>query len=179
MTTELIWGDFYDKLLGFVKSRVNNDENAEDILQEVFIKIHKNSSQLKDQKKLVSWLYQITRNTIIDFYRKKKLEFSDQLDQEFPAEIKLDEDINPQFIKCLMPFVNKLPEIYKQALIKTSLEGISQKNYAQEMNLSYSAAKSRIQRAKIKLKESFTACCAIQADKYGNIISSNIDNCNC
>ena len=73
MTTEVIWADFGSKLLSFIKARVNNPENAEDILQEVFIKIHEKSNQLKDERKLTSWIYQITRNAIIDYHRKKKI----------------------------------------------------------------------------------------------------------
>lgn len=179
MNTTAIWKDFNDELLGFIKARVNNPDTAQDMLQEVFIKIHQGFSQLSSKDKLASWVYQITRNTIIDYYRKKKLPVSDDSIFQGVAEEESDSSLNPQFINCLMPFVNQLPEKYKEALNKTVYGDLSQKEYAQELDISYTAVKSRVQRARQKLKELFTQCCNIQTDSYGNIISSNIDDCSC
>ena len=69
--TKDIWEEFHLELLGFIKTRINDSDTAEDILQEVFVKIHNNTDTLKQNFSLASWVYQITRNTIIDFYRKK------------------------------------------------------------------------------------------------------------
>lgn len=178
MNTTEIWSAFKDELLGFIRSRVSSSEVAEDILQEVFIKVHQHQGQLQDNMKLTSWIYQITRNTIIDYYRKKKIKTSDEL-SELETSLEEDEPLNPQFLKCLMPFVQKLPEIYKDALEKTMSGTFSQKEYAEQLGISYSALKSRVQRGRQMLKDNFVQCCNIQTDTYGNIISSNIDNCNC
>ena len=178
MNTTAIWNEFSDQLLGFIRARVNNSDTAKDILQDVFIKIHQKSDQLNDSERLASWVYQIARNSIIDFYRKKKLPISDkeifneQMDED-------DQSLNPQFVNCLMPFVDQLPDKYRDALKKTVYGDLSQKEYAEELNLSYTATKSRVQRARKQLKELFTQCCNIKADKYGNIISSDIDDCSC
>ena len=177
MKTEAIWSNFGNKLLGFIKARVSNTENAEDILQDVFVKIHQKSEQLKDETKLASWIYQITRNAIIDFYRKKKIPLSEIEAVEMNEEIEVKS--NPQFIKCLMPFIDELPAKYKDALIKTVYGEMSQKEYAKEINLSYSGVKSRVQRARQMVKESFVNCCSIKTDNYGNVISSTIDDCSC
>ena len=178
MNTTAIWKEFSDQLLGFIKARVNNFDTAEDILQDVFVKIHQKSNQLSDGDKLASWVYQITRNAIIDYYRKKKLPVSDETILQETVE-ESDSTLNPQFIHCLMPFVDQLPEKYRDALNKTVYGDLSQKEYAKELGISYTAVKSRVQRARQKLKELFTQCCNIQTDKYGNIISSNIDDCSC
>ena len=69
--TENIWNQFKDELLRFIVSRVNDKDIAQDLLQIVFIKIHSKSDSLSDNDKLTSWLYQITRNTIIDYYQPK------------------------------------------------------------------------------------------------------------
>ena len=172
-----IWKEFNKELLGFIKARVNNSENAEDILQEVFIKIHKNVSSIQEGKKTASWVYQITRNTIIDFYRKKKKDYTDYI-----FEKSLPEDIDystTDFIKCLKPFILQLPEKDKDILLKTTFENISQKQYALDNNLTYSTVKSRVQRARKQLKKMFVKCCNIEADKYGNIISSRKKECDC
>lgn len=177
MNTNEIWFNFRDRLLNFIKSRVRNVEDSEDILQEVFIKIHQKSKQLENELKLTSWIFQITRNTIIDFYRKKRIPISESV--LFEPQEDLEEELNPQLLSCLMPFIDKLLPKDKDALMKTVYGNLSQKEYAKELNLSYSATKSRVQRAKLKLKDLFSECCNIKTDKYGNVISSEIDDCTC
>jgi RNA polymerase sigma-70 factor (ECF subfamily) len=176
MTTEVIWEEFGEKLLGFIKARVNNSENAEDILQNVFLKIHQKSSLFTEIENLPGWIYHVTRNAIIDFYRRKKMN-STELDlPELAAEEAAEEK---SFVNCMMPFVKELSPKYREALEKTMLENVSQKQFAVENELSYSAAKSRVQRAKLQLKELFSACCDIKVDVYGNIISLHKEDCEC
>ena len=118
MNTTAIWNEFSDQLLGFIKARVNNTDTANDILQDVFIKIHEKAGQLNDSERLASWVYQITRNSIIDFYRKKKLPISDN--EIFNEQMEeTDPSLNPQFVNCMMPFIDQLPEKYRDALNKT------------------------------------------------------------
>lgn len=183
MNTTAIWKEFNDQLLGFIKARVNNPVIAEDILQDVFVKIHQKSDQLSDDDKLASWIYQITRNSIIDYYRKKNTDSYRHPISENEVTIELeeesDESLNPQFTKCLLPFIDQLPDKYKDALNKTVYGDLSQKAYAQQLGISYTGLKSRVQRARKQLKELFTQCCNIKTDNYGNIISSDIDDCSC
>ena len=175
MVVQDIWEEFRGELLGYIKARVNDAATAEDLLQDVFVKVHLKATSLNDGTKLTSWVYQITRNTIIDYYRKKKnVPLPENFEQSTPEEI----DTPPRdFSCCLKSFIQQLPDKYRDALEKTSLGGQSQKDYAKELNLSYSAAKSRIQRARQKLKDLFVECCAVQTDKYGNILSA--DSCKC
>ena len=172
-----IWEEFNEELLEFIKTRINNVETAKDILQDVFVKIHRNRNTIKSNEKLMSWVYQITRNTIIDYYRKRKINTSRyKLERSLPVEIG---DSTFDFTRCLKPFIVHLPHKYKDILLKTTYGNISQKKYAKMNDLSYSATKSRIQRARQKLEELFIKCCAVQADPYGNIISSNSQGCGC
>lgn len=70
---------------------------------------------------------------------------------------------------------------YKEAIILTEFNGLTQKQLAQKLNISYSGAKSRVQRGKENLKKLFTDCCSIESDKYGNVVDfqqkSNCRNC--
>jgi RNA polymerase sigma-70 factor (ECF subfamily) len=72
ITIEQVWHVFHAPLLQFIRARVADEGNAEDILQEVFLKIHQHIETLKDVKKLESWVYQITRHARIDYYRSKE-----------------------------------------------------------------------------------------------------------
>src|SRR5579885_747102 len=71
-TTEMIWQEFHDPLRRFILKRVPDEYSAEDILQDVFLKVHTRIETLRDEEKLPSWLYQLTRNAIIDHYRISK-----------------------------------------------------------------------------------------------------------
>ena len=66
---EIIWNQFSSDLKSFILSRVKNEDDADDILQNTFIKIHDNLSKLRDNSKIKPWIYQITRNLIIDYFR--------------------------------------------------------------------------------------------------------------
>lgn len=177
MTTEHVWNDFKGELLGFIKSRIGNDELAEDLLQEVFIKIHTNLSALGEGANLASWIYRITRNTIIDYYRKKKLVvYQETIEEKFP---EVSSETTQDLSKCLTSFIKELPENDQDLLNKTAFGSLSQKEYASNLNLGYSAVKSRSKRAKEKLKNLFVACCDIQTDGYGNILDSDEKDCDC
>lgn len=73
------------------------------------------------------------------------------------------------FTPCLEPFLSRLPAEFREALQLTELGSLSQKDYAARLGISYSGAKSRVQRARRQLHELFTACCRIEAYAYGNI----------
>lgn len=75
--TESIWRVCSDQPKAYIVKRMPDSSQADDILQEVFIKIHENIHSLKDDTKICNWVYQIARNTINDHYRKQKLVLSD------------------------------------------------------------------------------------------------------
>ncbi|WMX13763.1 MULTISPECIES: RNA polymerase sigma factor SigZ [unclassified Aureispira] len=180
MATEVIWDDFQAQLLGFIKKRVQSSFDAEDILQDIFLKIHLNIETLREQNRLTTWVYRITRHAIIDYYRKKKQLQSLEGIEPKGGAINWLEQQQPDFYftKCLMPLIEELPPKYREAFIKTELEGISQKEYAEQAGLSYSGAKSRVQRAKNQLKMLFIRCCNISTDVYGNVIDMEC-SCSC
>jgi RNA polymerase sigma-70 factor (ECF subfamily) len=164
---ELIWKEFHKELDGFIFSHIKDREITNDLLQDIFVKIQNNINTLKEESKLSSWIYQIARNAINDYFRKLKpqIEISDYEDfeeQEFSNNHELE--------KCLKPFINQLDDKYKEAIILTEFNGLTQKQLAEKLNISYSGAKSRVQRAKECLKNLFTDCCTIQSDKYGNVL---------
>ena len=169
MNIEHIWKEFYAPLHGFVTKRVNNNAAVDDIVQTVFIKIADNISEVKDGQKIRSWIYQITRNTIIDYYRKQKP--TDELPLDLQVMDEYDEqDLSKELSNCIKPMIEQLPEKYREAIELTEIIGISQKQLSEQLGISFSGAKSRVQRGREKLKELLTACCHIEADRYGNIV---------
>ena len=176
-STEHIWSTFNKELFAFIRHSVKDEETSKDVLQDVFFKIHTKRHTLKDEKKLVSWVWQITRNTILDHYKTSR-NLTD-LTEFIPAPVD-EPNFNGLFALAMKPFIGTLPEPYRGAIIAVDIEGISQKDYAEKAGISYTAAKSRVQRARKQLKNLFQQCCEAHADIYGNIYDvSPKKNCTC
>lgn len=72
LSTEKIWEEFSDRLSRFVFSKISDQHIVENIIQDIFFKIHSNINHLKSNTKLGSWLFQIARNAIMDYFREEK-----------------------------------------------------------------------------------------------------------
>lgn len=165
--TEAIWNEFSELLRAFILKRVRNEEAAADILQDVFIKIHSNAASLRHTEKLRAWIYQITRNAIADHYRRQTP--MQELSDEMAAPETNETEALVELAKCVQPFLNKVPEPYREALILSELQGLTQKEVAQKQGTSLSGAKSRVQRGRAKLKEMIMECCALELDYRGSV----------
>jgi len=169
MTLNEIWEIFSRRLKRFILKRVPNEQDAEDVLQEVFYKIQTHIHQLRDEDRLEFWLYRITGNAIHDFYRRQnfKVESADDL-EEAMGESTPSESVG-EIGACLRPMVNLLPKKYSQALILTEFDGLTQEAMAEKLDLSISGAKSRVQRGRARLKEMLLAGCNLEFDHLGNL----------
>jgi RNA polymerase sigma-70 factor (ECF subfamily) len=180
LSTNQVWVEFRESLRRFIVKRVQDEQDAEDILQNIFYKIHTNIDNLKDENKLQSWLYQITRNTIIDYYRSRKTAV--QL-PDIPQESvdKFPSDASPEIDSCVNTMIDGLPEKYREAIVLTDLKGLTRKEMAKNLGLSLSGAKSRVQRARGKLKEELLECCHFEFDRSGNLLDfePKENGCNC
>jgi RNA polymerase sigma-70 factor (ECF subfamily) len=176
MTLELIYIEFQKSLKDYIFSKVKNIHLTEDILQDVFLKINDKIDTLKDSDKLKSWIFTIARNSIIDHFRTNKYHLDiDEI--EIPEESP--ENKSECYHKCLTPFINNLDDKYKDALLSTELGTLSQKDYAEQLGISYSGAKSRVQRAKLQIKDAFISCCMIKKDASGNTFIDDSEECTC
>jgi RNA polymerase sigma-70 factor (ECF subfamily) len=169
--TEQLWEDFTSQLRRFISARVSNEADVNDILQEVFIKIHRSIDRLEDPSKLHAWVYQITRNVIIDYYRKaeKGVEITSEL-PDVLVEESSDEEVEAEVATWLRPMMEELPEKYREALQLTDIQGLTQKELAERLNISLSGAKSRVQRAREKLKDVLLECCHVEIDQRGKVV---------
>jgi len=181
MTTDVttIWTAFHKELKAFILNKTRNSANTDDLLQEVFIKIIRNIDKVNQVENLRHYLYGIVRNAINDYFRNRKQTIYDtEIVEKFTEEET--QSLNATIADCcIKPFINKLPSIYREALLITEFQEVSQKELAEKLNISYSGAKSRVQRGKEKLKELFLNCCSYQSDIYGNLIDIENKNCGC
>lgn len=171
-----IWSKFSDELRGFVASKINNKEIVDDILHTIFVKIHSNIETLKNQEKIRGWIYRIAKTTIIDYYReelkRKSIRESDLLTKE---DVSIE--ANEVLARGIRSIIQLLPADYAQAIYLTEYEGLTQTQLAEKLGLSVSGAKSRVQRARFKVKELLLQFCHIEFDIYGTVIEYDTKHC--
>lgn len=162
----IIISDFYNHLKNYLIGKIRNNELAEDIVQEVMLKVvtaHQKNLQVKNLK---AWLYQITRNTLVDFYRKNanRIDENEDYINEMLFHLK-EESFNPS--DYLIPMINLLPQKYSYPLLLSDIENLPQTEISTKMGLSLSATKMRIQRARKMLYNLFIECCDIKYTENG------------
>jgi RNA polymerase sigma-70 factor (ECF subfamily) len=173
-----LWERYCCRLLAFIRGRIQDESDAEDILQEVFIRIHR-SLCCQEWNKPEGWIYRITRNLIIDHYRSRRETV--EVDETMPAREEHDWEDDPvtRLAFSLRETIETLPEPYRQALVLTEYEGLSQKELASREGISLSGAKSRMQRAREKLRDLLLTCCHFELDRRGKIIDYHARCCAC
>ena len=137
----------------------------------MFLKIHQHIGGLKDARQLESWLYTLTRNIIIDYYRSQRrtLTLDAARDLALPDHLP-DDDIVSELLPCVRAMVYNLPAQDRQALVLTEYHGLTQKEFGERLGLSFSGAKSRVQRARERLKQQLLDCCHFELDRRGHIL---------
>lgn len=170
LSPETVWHNFYMPLNRFIRSRIPDEATAEDVLQDVYIKIHEHLHTLRHDTQLQAWVYQIARNAIYDFYRRQKQEVAIEDIPDLPETMDENDDTTARLTRSIREMLKVLPKDYQEALILTEYEGLTQKELADRTGLSFSGAKSRVQRARKMLRELLLACCHFQFDRYGAVI---------
>ncbi len=173
MKLEELWDTYNTKIKNYVRRKVSDEYEAEDIFQEVGFRIIKSESKATVVDNVDAWLFSIARNVIIDYYRSKdRITYFDDMDALDIGEFSSLElgNYNSETASCLLEMAELLPKIYKEAIIESDYNGIQQNLLGEKLGLSYSGAKNRVQRARKKLKENMLDCCEVKADKRGNIV---------
>jgi RNA polymerase sigma-70 factor (ECF subfamily) len=172
MTQKLLsadaWTELHAAVRAFVSRRVSDLHTADDIAQDVMLKLQSQlAAQPQADDKLDSWIFRVARNAIIDHYRARRGDAS--IDGELAAS---EPAANPaaELSGCVRQIIQRLPPEYAEALTLTDLEGLSQQQLADRIGLSLSAAKSRVQRAREKLRTMLLDCCEIERSRSGGVV---------
>jgi RNA polymerase sigma-70 factor (ECF subfamily) len=183
--TEELWQGMHDGLRTFIAKRVSDQSHAEDVLQEVFVRVHRQLDSVNEPRRIISWIYQVTRNAIIDYYRKPGQRY------EVPAGLSADieafggqlqdesGDAGSELAGCLRPMIERLPSAYREAVRLVELEGLKQQTAARQLGLSLSGMKSRVQRGRKQLKQMLDECCVIQLDRRGRVTDFEVREAGC
>lgn len=175
VTTEQVWELFGRKLKAFLMQRVSDGQVAEDLLQETFIRIHKQLDDIDDVQRITSWVFQIARNLVIDHYRSKSRGAAAMAD-ELEAHKDEEESLDDLVAGWLPQMISQLPDTYREAVELYELRGVPQQEIAEQLGISLSGAKSRVQRGREKLKSLLFECCSFEQDRRGNLIGYSRNN---
>jgi RNA polymerase sigma-70 factor (ECF subfamily) len=182
-----IWIEVQRGLRAFIAKRVADEASVEDLLQEVFVRMQRGLGGLKKESRLVSWIYQIARHVIIDYYRardrhpERPVGLASDLETFYPASLPVESSegsgqLRTELAGCLRPMIERLSEDYRQAVTLVDLEGLAQHEAAARLGLSVSGMKSRVQRGRRQLKGMLEACCTIELDQRRGVVDYDVRN---
>lgn len=169
-----IWVDLSEELYKFILGEIRDEQIAKDIRQEVFLKVQTKIHQLKHTSKLTSWVYQITRNTIFDYFRQSNNKTLSMDSLDIP-EAESDNFSYSKLSQCINQKIEALSSKHKEAIVLTSFKDYSQKELAEHLNISYSGTKSRVQKAREILKENILNCPNVASDGSGKLLDFEKD----
>ena len=156
-------------LRGYLRHRIGQIDDAEEVLQEVFIKALRQGNNFCTINNRRAWLFQVTRNALADRLRvsREHVPLPDDL-------VSTENELAPAvdgLSACLPRVLSELSAADRLAITLCDLEGRSQQELADRLGISLSAAKSRIQRARRRLKERMTSACQVRFDEDGKVCS--------
>ncbi len=159
MDAESVITEYQSSLRAFLLSRLQNPSDVDDVLQDALTKTFQNLHTLKSKEKIKPWLFQIANNAMVDHHRRKSREASVSADNLWYNEP--DETTEHAFEGCIGPFLEALPGEAGDLLRAVELRGVSQKEYAERLGVSYSTLKSRVHASRKQLRQLFDQCCDI------------------
>lgn len=167
---------YYNELKGYLINQTKDSALSEELLQEIMLKATLAHQKGVSVENIRAWFYAIARTTLIDHFRKLGAEA--RLKSAFPVNEPIDEEEKEELSglidQYLKPMIALLPEKYSVPLILSDLEDIPQKTIAEQLGLSLTALKSRVQRARKQLLALIYDCCIVETDKNGDIISCTV-----
>lgn len=170
-----LWRRFSSDLRAFIARRVSRQEDADDILSIVFLRMAKSLDKVRDQDRLLGWMYAITRNAITDYYRsashRRELPVDAVPDNPYAGdgESDTDETAEKELASCLVPMLSALPAEQAVAVQMVDFEARTHAAAADEAGISVSGMKSRVQRGRAALQAQLHACCLISQDRTGHV----------
>ena len=168
------WNEIEARLRPYVARRVASRADVDDVLQEIFIRVHKGLDGLRDGERFGGWVYRIAEHAVAD-YARAHAKATNVAPVDNVAAPELDRSVECQNLQadlgeCVALFVARLPSPYREAITLTELEGLTQKDAAEMLGISTSGMKSRVQRGREKIRDMFDECCKISVDCRGRVV---------
>jgi len=169
------WLELDAKLRPFIARRVRSAADVDDVVQDVFLRMQRGASGLRDEERFGPWVYRIARSAVADHHRRavRHPVADGEATEEAasPPEPEDDGAAERELATYVAVFVAMMPSPYREALTLTELEGLTQKDAAAMLGISVSGMKSRVQRGRVLLRQALEDCCRIAVDARGRVVS--------
>ena len=163
-----VYDEYHSKILRYV-AHLTNDNETEDITQEVFEKVNRGLSGFKGKSQLSTWIYRIATNTALDRMRSPSFRHSgeDIADEEQDRNVwtrRKKPSVDHQLIRkemseCVQEYINKLSTEYRTVIVLSELEGFTNKEITDILQVSLDTVKIRLHRARAGLKKLLDEAC--------------------
>jgi len=183
MDFQIIYKEFYPKILRYLTRILNDKSLAEDFTQDVFIKVNEGLDTFEGRSKLSTWIYKIATNISYDYFRSASFQKGTKktLKGDFLEENKEDKNlwaadksqISDQVLEkkemdsCIRRYVEQIPENYRTVFVLSEYEGLKNKEIANILGLTIDNVKIRIYRARTELKKKMEKGCNISYEEDG------------
>jgi RNA polymerase sigma-70 factor (ECF subfamily) len=162
--------EFLNRFRAFVSRRVRSEHDADDIVQDVLTKFAQHDTSINTQS-VYAWLFTVARRTIIDRLRASRpasvtASEGDAIDSVM-INLADDASASSELARCMQPMLELLDSQDRIILQRIDMIGESQADVARELGVSISTLKSRVQRARQRLRAQLEDCCAIDRDGRG------------
>jgi RNA polymerase sigma-70 factor (ECF subfamily) len=160
------WTAHAPELRGWLRHRTNNSALADDLLQDLFLKALRQGARFCDVQNARAWLFEVARNLLADQLRvaHHMVELPDDL-----VALAQDTDTVDSLTSCLPRVLSEMGSEDRDAIMLCDLQGMAQADFAKLKGLSLSAAKSRIQRARVRLRAQMSQVCQVQMNEFGRV----------
>jgi RNA polymerase sigma-70 factor (ECF subfamily) len=168
---EIIIRRYSERLANLVRRHLHREDELEDALQDIFLRIYTSLPRFKGKSKLYTWIYSIANNYLIDRLRKKRIRKISEEDLDESGrelEVETDGGGNPEFAverdeeeKLIWLAMECMEPLFKNILILREVEDMSYEDMAQVMRVGIGTVKSRLFRARAELKKRYLALCRV------------------
>jgi RNA polymerase sigma-70 factor (ECF subfamily) len=171
--SETAWIEFHARLRGFVARRVANPADVDDIVQLAFLQLHRGLGGIRNVERIHAWLYSTARRAVADHYRSRGRQVevpwggAADLDGLAEAGTPADSEGRQEVARCLAPVLGRLSAADQEAILLTEVQGLRLAEAARRVSVSLPGMKSRVQRARRRLREAMLACCHVALDGRG------------
>jgi RNA polymerase sigma-70 factor (ECF subfamily) len=171
--SETAWTEFHARLRAFVGRRVANPADVDDIVQFAFLQLHRGLGGIRNGERIHAWLYSTARRAIVDYYRSRsrrvEVPSGDAVDlDEWPGpEGAPDDEGRLEVARCLAPVLGRLGAADQEAILLTEVEGLRLVDAARRVDVSLPGMKSRVQRARRRLRQAMLDYCHVALDGRG------------
>lgn len=154
------------ELRGWLRHRVGDTALADDLLQDLFLKALRQDKRFCELHNARAWLFEVARNLLVDQHRLAHPMVD--LPKDLAAQVD-DADTVDALATCLPRVLSELSPDDREAITWCDLQGMAQADFAKAKGLSLSAAKSRVQRARTRLRAHMSQACQVQMDEAGRV----------